>query len=135
MNTPTWKVRRRRMGSYPKPWKKMSTTKYHQHEYLSSSGLKAWLGLTDGAKASEAMTVGTLVHEAIEDYLLTGHLRTNRFNGLAPAKKARCLNCVNQAIAYIGDQTYDIVEGSLFADSEAVDRYGDGLLLDLLTDM
>ena len=132
MITPHWKTRRRRLGSYPKPWNKMTNDKYHKHPYLSSSQLKTFLGVCDSSDGSAAMYEGTLVHECIEDYLLTGRLKTNRLNGLSPAKKNRCLNCVNQAIAYIGDKSYEIVEGSLFASVGQVRDYGNPLLTELM---
>lgn len=109
----------------------MPTTKYHQHPYLSSTGMKKMFGLSDTAQ-SDAFTEGTLVHEAIEDYLLTGKVMLNRFNGLTPAKKTRCVNCVHQAVRYISERSYNIVEGSLFASKDEILQANDHLLHDLI---
>lgn len=122
--------RRRRQGIYPSPWSKMPTTKYHQYPYLSSTGMKKMFGLSDTAH-SDAFTEGTLVHEAIEDYLLTGRIMCNRFNGLTTAKKTRCVNCVYQAVKYIDERSYNIVEGSLFASRDEILQANDHLLADL----
>ena len=123
--------RKRRLGIYPKPWSKMPTAKYHKHPYLSSTGVKKLLCLSDDSQ-SDAFVEGTLVHEAIETYLLTDRVELARFNGLTPAKKVRCVNCVNQAVKYIGAKRYNIVEGSLFASREDVLAGNDHELLTLM---